>query len=160
VTPVETFESTVLLPAYDEICRSPALAREHTAQIVTARPHADASIEELVGSLARVLRKRSGPALVISAKERPDDLPPIGGHYVVIPFYEEDDGMTFVSPGVVFWMRFNNKLHVFDHRYDDGERFFAVEDATRAHVLNHVLRSFDFYKLHALSDRPFPGYGR
>jgi len=33
-----------------------------------------------------------------------------------------------------------------------------VEDVTRPHVLNHVLRSFDFYKLHVFSEKPFPGY--
>ncbi len=44
------------------------------------------------------------------------------------------------------------------HGYDDEIAYHAIEDITREHVLNHVLRSRDFYKLYALSDRPFPGY--
>jgi hypothetical protein len=36
--------------------------------------------------------------------------------------------------------------------------YHNVEDVTRPHVLNHILRSFDFYKIYAFSEQPFPGY--
>jgi len=55
-------------------------------------------------------------------------------------------------------MRFNNKLHAFNHRYDNAVARHRVEDVTRPHVLNHFLGSFDFYKLYAFFEQRFPGY--
>lgn len=157
---IKTFESTVVLPALQEICSSPALARAYAAQVVTSRPHPEPPVEELIDTLANTLRRQAGPSLVLSIKERPEGLLPIGGHYVMTVLYEEDDGMVFASPGVMFWMRFNNKLHAFNHRYDNDTAYLPVEDVTREHILNHVLTSFDFYKINVFSEQPFPGYRR
>lgn len=158
---IATFESTILMPALLEICESPALARDFKAEIVTTEPHSDPGVAELIDALPGALRRRGGPALVLSDKDRPEDIADIGGHYVMRVLYNEDDGLrVYASPGVIFWMRFNNKLHVFDHRYDNDIAHHNIADVTRPHVLNHVLRSLDFYKLQAFSAEPFPGYGR
>jgi len=156
---IRSFESGVLVPALEEVCRAPALLKDYAAKLVQTRPHPDPNIEELIASLGSALRKQTGTSLVLSNRVRPDGIAPIGGHYVMSVVYEEDDGRVFAAPGVIFWMRFNNKLHVFAHRYDDDVEYMPVEDVTKQHIQNHILRSFDFYKLYAFSDHPFPGHG-
>src|SRR5688572_2317589 len=129
---IATFESSVPLPSLEEICSSTGLNREYTPQLVSSRPHADPLIEELLQTLATTMRRPHGPSLVISNKTRPEGVIPIGGHYVMTVFYNGD----CAAPGVIFWMRFNNKLHAFNHRYDNNIAQHAVADITRPHVLN------------------------
>lgn len=155
---VRTFEDTVLLPALVEIRESPALLKEYLAEVVTRRPSADAAAEELLGPLAGAMRRRAGLSLVLRNRSVPPDLSPVAGRYVMTAFYDVDEDEVSVSPGVMFWMRSNNKLHAFNHRYDNDVAYHNVEDVTRPHVMNHILRSFDFYKIYAFSEHPFPGY--
>lgn len=156
---VRTFEREVLFPALSEVTAAPALLADYSAEVVTQRPCADPAAEELLAALAGAVRRTAGPSLVITNRHAPPDVSRLAGRYVMTTCYELDDGRAFASPTVLFWMRFNNKLHVFNHRYDDSIEYHDVQSITRPHVLNHILRSFDFYKLYALSDRPFPGYG-
>jgi hypothetical protein len=155
---VKAFEQDVLLPALREISAAPALLKDYSAEVVARRPSADAAAEELLGELAGVMRRDAGPSLVLTSRTVPDGLSRLAGRYVMTVFYEEDENQVAASPAVMFWMRFNNKLHAFNHRYDNDVAFHYVEDITRQHVFNHVLRSFDFYKIHAFSEKPFPGY--
>lgn len=154
----KAFEEGVLLPALREISSAPALLKDYSTEVVAPRPSADAAAEELLGELAGAMRRDAGPSLVLTSRTVPDGLSRLAGRYVMTVFYEEDETQVAASPAVLFWMRFNNKLHVFNHRYDNDVAFHYVEDVTRQHVLNHVLRSFDFYKIHAFSEKPFPGY--
>ena len=151
---IETFERNVLIPALDEVCRAPALLRDYTAKLVTDRPAADDNVETLIGGLANALRRQAGPSLVLANREPPTDISPLGGRYVMTVLYAGEN----VSPGVIFWMRFNNKLHVFDHRYDTAIAQMPVTSVTKHHIQNHILTSFDFYKLYAFAETPFPGY--
>lgn len=155
---VKAFEQTVLLPALREIGAAPALLREYTVEVVARRPSVDESAEQILGDLAGAMRRDAGPSLVIVNRSVPPGLSPLAGRYVMTVFYEQDESRVAASPAVLFWMRFNNKLHVFAHRYDNDIAFHPVEDVTRQHIFNHVLRSFDFYKLYAFSDKAFPGY--
>ena len=155
---VKTFEQTVLLPALDEVSKAPALLREYSAEVVKHRPSVDANAEELLEALAGAMRRPAGPSLVLTNRTIPPDVSRLAGRYALTVFYDEDDDEVFASPAVLCWMRFNNKLHIFNHRYDNAIAHHRVEDITRPHVLNHVLRSFDFYKLYAFSEEPFPGY--
>lgn len=154
----EAFENNLLLPALTEVSQSPSLLKEYMAEVVTWRPIADAASNKLFNELADSLDRRGGPGLVLRNRELPPNLSPLAGRYVMTVFYDVQGGEVYASPGVIFWMRFNNKLHVFDHRYDHAVARHRVEDVKRSHVLNHVLTSFDFYKLHAFSELPFPGY--
>ncbi|MEW5741229.1 MAG: hypothetical protein AB1938_20065 [Myxococcota bacterium] len=156
---VAAFEAAVLLPALEEICASPRLSAEYEPEVVRARPHPDAATEELLTSLAQVMRRRTGPSLVLKDRKRPDGIAAIGGRYLMTVIYDVRGTEVFAAPAVMFWMRFNNKLHAFAHRYDNAVAQHRVEDVKRTHVLNHVLGSFDFYKLYAFSPAPFPGYG-
>ena len=104
------------------------------------------------------MRRPAGPSLVLTNRTIPPDVSRLAGRYALTVFYDGEDDEVCASPAVLCWMRFNNKLHIFNHRYDNAIARHRVEDITRQHVLNHVLRSFDFYKLHAFSEEPFPGY--
>ena len=151
---IESFERNVLIPALDEVCRAPALLRDYTAKLVTKRPADDEFAEALIKGLEGAIRRQPGPSLVLSNRERPEGIAPIGGHYVMTVMYAGEN----VSPAVIFWMRFNNKLHVFDHRYDNDVAQMPVTSVTKRHIQNHILTSFDFYKLYAFAETPFPGY--
>ena len=155
---VRTFEQSILVPALEEIGKAPALLREYAVEVVKNRPSADENAEELLEALAGATRRSAGPSLVITSRSVPNDSSRLGGRYVMTVFYDTQDEDVFASPAVILWMRFNNKLHIFNHRYDNDIARHRVEDVTRPHVLNHVLRSFDFYKLYAFSEKPFPGY--
>ena len=155
---VKTFEDTVLLLSLAEVSKAPALLKEYTAEVVTQRPSADSNAEELLESLAGAMRRTAGPSLVLTHRTVPPGLSRLAGRYVMTVFYDGEADQVCASPAVLFWMRFNNKLHVFAHRYDNDIARHRVDDITRPHVLNHILRSFDFYKLHVFSEHPFPGY--
>jgi hypothetical protein len=155
---VKAFEQTVLLPALDEVSQAPALLREYSAEVVRHRPSADDNAEELLEALAGAMRRPAGPSLVITSRSVPPDVSRLAGRYAMTVFYDAQGEDVFASPAVLCWMRFNNKLHIFNHRYDNDVAHHRVEEVTRPHVLNHVLRSFDFYKLYAFSEKPFPGY--
>lgn len=154
MTAIATFEQEVLLPALAEVCKAPALLRDYTAEVITQRPAADEAVEELIAALSGAMRRVAGPSLVLSNRDRPDGISRIGGHYVMTTMYAGEN----VSPAVIFWMRFNNKLHVFDHRYDNDVAQMPVTSVTKRHIQNHILTSFDFYKLYAFAETPFPGY--
>jgi len=156
---IQAFESSVLIPALTEVSKSTALLREYEAEVVAQRPCADAAAEELLASLAQAISRRAGPSLLLKNRQAPPGLSRLAGRYVMTVFYQEDQDQVYVSPTVIFWMRFNNKLHVFNHRYDNAVARHRVEDVNRSQVLNHILNSFDFYKLYAFSEHPFPGYG-
>jgi len=156
---IKAFESGVLIPALAEVSKSTALLREYEAEPVVQRPSADDDAEELLASLAETISRRAGPSLLLKNRQMPPGLSRLAGRYVMTVFYQEDEDRVYVSPSVIFRMRFNNKLHVFNHRYDNAVAHHRVGDVTRSHVLNHILSSFDFYKIYAFSEHPFPGYG-
>lgn len=155
---IRAFESDVLIAALTEVSESSALLAEYEAEVVAQRPSADAATEELLASLADTIARPAGPSLVLKNRQIPPGLSRLAGRYVMTVFYEEEEDQVYVSPGVIFWMRFNNKLHAFNHRYDNNVAHQRVEDVNRSHVLNHILSSFDFYKIYAFSEHPFPGY--
>ena len=155
---VKGFEENVLLPALREISAAPALLKEYSVEVVARRPSADEAAEQMLGDLAGAIRRDAGPSLVITNRSIREGLSRLAGRHLMTVFYDRDEEQVAASPAVLFWMRFNQKLHVFNHRYDDDVAFHYLEDVTRQHVFNHVLRSFDFYKLYAFSEKPFPGY--
>jgi len=157
---IRVFESGVLIPALTEVSESNALLRDYEAEVVAQRPSADAAAEELLESLAGAIQRRAGPSLVLKNRRVPPGMSRLAGRYVTTVFYRaKDDNEVYASPGVMFWMRFNNKLHAFDHRYDNNVENHRVEEVQRSQILNHILGAFDFYKIYAFSEQPFPGYG-
>ncbi|MBI4165197.1 MAG: hypothetical protein HY508_05625 [Acidobacteria bacterium] len=155
---IKNFEDAILLPALTDVSQSPRLLSEYTAEVVHRQPSADAAAEELILSLAGALDKTGGPSLVLTNREIPQGLSPLAGRYVMTVFYDIQGDEVYASPGVLFWMRFNNKLHVFNHRYDNDVAHHRIEDVKRSDIFNHILRSFDFHKIYAFSEEPFPGH--
>lgn len=157
---IASFESRLLRPALDEVCEARQLLLEYTATVVTPEVEVAPVVRELVDVLERAGAggRRAGPSLVIENRERDPSWPNVGGRYVMTPFYEVDDDDIFVAPGVLFWMRFNDNFHVFHHRYDNAVAEMSIDDVTREQILDHALNSLEFYRRHAFSEEPFPGF--
>ncbi len=153
------FEIGVLIPALGKVSQSPRLLEDYAVEVVAQRPSADPDAEELLSTLDATLRRRAGPSLVITDRNPPPGVARLGGRYAMTVFYEVVGDEAYAAPAVMCWMKFNNNLHAFAHRYDMNVARHPVGDITREHVLNHILNSFDFYKLFAYSEKPFPGYG-
>lgn len=155
---IAVFEDSIVLPALTEVTASPALARDFVADLVVKRPLADAASEELLASISATFRKRTGSSLLLTDRNRPNGIATIGGRYAMSVLYDVQGDEVYASPGVMFWMAFNNKLHGFAHRYDNAIARHRVEEITRLQVLNHVLNSVTFHKMYAYQPTPFPGY--
>jgi len=157
---IETFEQTLVLPALREVCAARRLTTDYEATLITSRPAAKPEVEQLLSELVAAVGPewRPGPSLALENHERRAGMHDLGGRYVMTVFYMVHGDTVFATPAVVFWMKFNGKLHVFIHRYDNTVPLLPVESVTRPQILNHILNSFDFYKLEAFSEQPFPGY--
>ena len=155
---IAVFEDSIVIPALTEMTSAPSLQRDFAADMVMKRPISDAKSEELLTNLAATFRKRTGPSMVLTDRKPPPGIAAIGGRYAMSVLYDVQGDEVYASPGVMFWMAFNNKLHGFAHRYENAIARHRVEDITRLQVLNHVLNSLTFYKLQAYSPAPFPGY--
>ena len=155
---IAVFEDSIVLPALTEVINSEALLRDFSAELVVKRPISDPMSEDLLTNIAATFRKRAGPSLVLTNRNRPAGTSPVGGRYGMTVIYDVQGDDVFASPGVMFWMAFNNKLHGFAHRYDNAIARHRVEDINRPHVLNHLLNSLTFYKVNVFSPTPFAGY--
>ena len=98
---VKTFEQTILLPAFDEVSKAPALLHEYSAEVVKHRPSVDANAEELLEALAGAMRRPAGPSLVLTNRTIPPDVSRLAGRYALTVFYDEDEDEVFASPAVL-----------------------------------------------------------
>jgi hypothetical protein len=162
----------VLTPTFAEVAASPALNRDYTVRTIDGPTCPDPSIDQLLFILregtARDSGLRWGATLVI---EERDEIKRMGlaGRFLVSPLFRraKPAGLAdrlaslfgrasdevYVSPVVLYQMRFDGKPHKFMHRYDKDVADHRVEDVTREQVLNHLLNAFDFYKMSAFSDK-------
>jgi hypothetical protein len=157
---IAQFRENVLLPALNEVAASPRLASEYEPMVLEGGKRTNTASDELLDTLERTVGsgQRVGPSLLLSNRTRDRTWPAVAGTYALSSFFFVMADDVYASPAVAFWMRFNNKLHVFNHRYDNAVANHAIEDVTRPHIQNHILNSFDFYKIYAFADTPFPGY--
>lgn len=128
---------------YREIHPSPRFARE----LATSPP----SDDEIASGRARYL----GHTLVaVDAEENAN--PYVGKFFVTIVYVVGPDESVSASPFVVYHMKFDNKLHAFEHRFDNAQARQPVETIDKHAVQNHFLNAYDFFKLHARGDhRPW-----
>jgi hypothetical protein len=155
---IAVFEDSIVLPALTTVTNSEGVNRDFSAVLGVKRPLEDAVSERLLTDIASIFRKRVGPAVVLTDRN-PPEMPSIyGGRYAMGVLYDVQGDEVYASPGVIYWMAFNNKLHAFAHRYDNNIARHRLEDITKEHVLNHLLGSLSFYKAYAYKPTPFPGY--
>ena len=63
---------------------------------------------------------------------------------------------VYASPFMMYHMKFDNKLHGFEHRFDKNQEFQSVETIDKYAIQNHFLGAYDFFKIHARRDeRPW-----
>ncbi|MFN0248068.1 MAG: hypothetical protein ACKV2T_14355 [Kofleriaceae bacterium] len=92
-----------------------------------------------------------GPLLVIEDRDPARRPAPLGGRYVSAPtFRTTSAGELVASPVVLYQMQFDGDLHGFHHRYAALTEM-PVEKITRAMIVNHMLNSFSFFRMHAMS---------
>lgn len=155
---IAVFEDSIVLPCLTTATSAAGVNHDYEPILATKRPLADAQSEELLSTLVSTFRKRGGPGIVLVDRNPPEQRAAIGGRYAMNVLYEVVGDEVYASPGVMFWMAFNNKLHAFAHRYDNNIARHRLEDITKEHVLNHLLNSLSFYKMYAYKPTPFPGY--
>lgn len=154
---VAAFVSEILLPAFSEIAASPRMQRDFTIHI-----YSDAVDDPLHATLvAELARDRSiGPVLLVEDRDQARRPPPFGGRYLAAPVFRVEDRdardagehatRILASPVVMFQMQFDRDLHVFHQRYSALSEV-PLEKITRAMIQNHVLNSFSFFRIHAMS---------
>ncbi len=158
---ITTFLHDILLPAYAEIAASPRQARDYTTYV-----YQDAIDDPLHATLAAafadaVLDRDDltlGPILLVEERDASRRPPPFGGRFLSAPLFRVCETMTpgetdlLVGPSVMYQMQFDGELHTFQHRYT-ALLEVVIEKVTRAMILNHMLNSFSFFRLHALAPR-------
>ena len=166
---IEDFEKRLIVPFFEEVKASRRLA-DRTFHIVSGSHSGDARIDELlqimhpdraflepkvpVASSAPETRFVGRTLVVVNPGSQPH--PDAGKFFLSVTYRCGPGGDVYTSPYVMYYMRFDGKLHQFDHRYDATVAAHRVEDVTRAQVLNHMLDSFQFYEMHAGSpDSPW-----
>lgn len=169
---ISAFEANVLGPALDEILAARRLAESYEVSVRgKAKTGSDVwsawskqqggadpdALWDMVDGAVR-MRRRNGPSLILVKRERRPEWPSHAGVFLMIPYYQVMGSAVYAAPGVGYWMKFNQNVHVFTHRYDNAIANHPIENVNASHVLNHVLNSVGFYEMHAFADRPFPGY--
>lgn len=174
---IESFTATLLLPLFEEICASPRLRGKGRAISIvsgaqTGDPVTDAAHALMhegrwpVSHLSRVAPAEQrgewvGHSLVIvepSDKRAPYGNPQAGRFNLSALFRLPGDGRVLASPFVFYWMRFNDRMHGFAHRYDNDIADHPVEQVTRAQMVNHALGAITAFDLYAFSSEdPFAG---
>jgi hypothetical protein len=161
---VTTFLKDVLLPAYTEIAASPRMGRDFATHIY--RDAIDDPIHAVLATrFAEVAIDRDdlsmGPVILVEDRDPARRPAPFGGRFLAAPMLRACEtrkvGETdiLVAPSVMFQMQFDGDLHVFQHRYTSLVEV-AIEKVTRTMILNHMLNSFSFFRIHALSSsRPW-----
>lgn len=144
---VTAFVRERLLPAYSEIAESPRMKRDFTIHI-----YADAVDDPVHATLvAELAHERTiGPVLLVEDRDQVRRPTPFGGRYLAAPVLRPTDESVLASPVVMFQMQFDRDLHVFRQRYSMLSEM-PVEKITRTMIVNHVLNSFSFFRIHAMS---------
>jgi len=169
---IAEFDDKLLLPLFAEIQSSARMkSKGRTITIAGAPPTGDAVTDEALAMAhgARTHTSQLGPlhrsgeffghTLVIV---EPEELrasykhPQAGRFYLSSLFTLPGDGSVSVSPWVFYWMRFNDKLHAFAHRYDNARAVYPIEQATRKDLVNHALNAISGFDIYAFQPtRPF-----
>jgi len=167
---IADFNKRLVIPLYEEIRTSSRMASKgrnvgYVQGVVTG----DAAIDEAMrlahpnrGSLRDLARAPTeeqkgewvGHTLVIleSPELRAQHKHLLAGHFFLsVVFRLPGDGRVLAAPLTFYWMRFDDKLHAFTHRYDKDIADHPIEGLSRKHLLQQALDAISFFDLHAFS---------
>jgi hypothetical protein len=167
---IAEFNQKLLLPLYAEIQSSPRMtSKGRTIAIADAPPSGDSLTDGLIeaahGARKHVSTFDGAPGEYFGATlvivEPPELRAPYkhlqaGRFYMTALFSALADGVVSVAPYVAYWMRFNDKLHAFPHRYDNARAVYPIEQATRKDLVNHALGAISAFDMSAFREtNPF-----
>jgi hypothetical protein len=158
---IHGFMRDTVASAFAEVAAAPRLQREFQVDVVDGEESGVDIIHPMIGHMIAVLREGTaddssqiyGQTLVIEERDESKKQPHYAGRFLISPLFRIAGEEVFASPTVLFQMKFDGKLHKFMHRYDNAVENHRIEEVTRPQILNHVLNSFTFYRLHAFSDK-------
>lgn len=139
--------SDVVLPAFTEIAASSRMKRDFAIHVYDDAVD-DALHATLISMLARDFA--IGPVLLVESLDAAKRPAPFGGRYLAAPVFRVAGDDVLAYPVVMYQMQFDRGMHAFQHRYSALAEV-PVDKLTRAMILNHVLNSFSFFQMHALS---------
>lgn len=165
---IETFTRTAVLPAFEEI---KATLERHGKRVFVSET--DRFGDEFLESFYREIHPSAR-----YPKEMLETPPVEGAKYVgytivaVDPepatsryagkFFESimltvgPNDEVYASPFVIYHMKFDNKLHGFQHRFDNNIERHGIEAIDKYAIQNHFLGAYDFFKINAKRDeRPW-----
>jgi hypothetical protein len=154
---IQLFLKKTIAPCFEEVASAPRLKQDFTIQIVEGGLSDDRLLNQMIAELREGSEEDDsllyGQTLVIEERDESKKRPHFAGRFLVSPLVRIAGDDIYASPTALFQMKFDGKLHKFMHRYDNDVENHRIEDVTRPHVLNHVLNSFTFYRMHAFSDQ-------
>jgi len=151
------FVRTTVAPSFTTVASSAPLLKDFTVHVLdlaagTPTNSARAELLEILREGDTEDTKILGSVLLIEERDEAKRQPVYAGRYVMGPQFQFVGDDIHVSPLVMFQMKFDSKLHKFKHRYDAAIENHRIEDVTSDHILNHVIESFSYYRMHANSD--------
>ncbi len=180
---INAFIQDTYLPVLHKIAVLPRLLEDFEPTVIVTRPHHDEVIEYLLQQLDSALTGRRGPALVIRDQTWTRSLvvhyqnqpPPaaaafnesrLAGLFAMSVSFLEIDGKLFAEPAAAFRMQFNQNVHRFTDYfpvYQQAAQGVApqrpfIDEVKPHHIFNYFMNTFDFFRLYALRNEPFPGY--
>ena len=180
---INAFIQNTYLPVLHKIAVIPRLVEDFEPTVITTRPHHDEVIEYLLQELDSALTGLRGPALVIRDRtwtrtlaipHRNQPLPTAGafdehrlaGLFAMSVSFVEMEGQLFAEPAAAFRMQFNRAVHRFTDYFPVYQQAVqgvapqrpVIDEVKSHHIFNHFMNCFDFFRLYALRDEPFPGY--
>jgi hypothetical protein len=157
---ISTFFREVVTPAFAEVAAAPRLAEDYRVLVVAGDRSGTPSLSDMI----KILRQEAdddedlifGDTLVIEDRDPFRRVRPYFGWFLTAPLCSIAGDDVYVAPRTLYQMKFDGKLHGFQHRYDREILHHRIGDVTRLHILNHVLDSFTFYRMNAYADsRPW-----
>jgi hypothetical protein len=151
------FVRTTIAPCLTTVASSPPLLQDFSVYVLDL--DAGAPTNSARAEMLELLREGEaetspilGSVLLIEERDPARRQPVYAGRYMMGPQFHFVGDEVYVSPLVMFQMKFDGKLHKFKHRYDAAIENHRLEDVTSEQILNHVIDSFSFYRMHAFAD--------
>lgn len=175
LTKITEFNHRLVLPLFEEIQGSRRMAAKNRVLRIaegfsTGHPMADDALLGLHATRRGLPDLATTPAherqgewvghtliLIEPQAMRIDQRHTLAGYFFSsVVFRIEPGERVLASPWVLYWMRFNDRMHAFEHRYEKDVPKSPIEDLARQHLLEHAVNAIGYFDSHAFSiDRPW-----